>query len=88
MVPHICAPCAILFYFEGGFMEEYDMVQVWKLKIRELELQLELMKKDPQFSEEEINDMKEMIKQAKSEYTKELLLKEKEEKNAKRNQSR
>lgn len=69
-------------------MEEYDMVQVWKLKIRELELQLELMKKDPQFSEEEINDMKEMIKQAKSEYTKELLLKEKEEKDAKRNQSR
>ena len=69
-------------------MEEYDMVQVWKLKIRELELQLELMKKDPQFSEEEINDMKEMIKKAKSEYTKELLLKEKEEKDAKRNQSR
>ncbi len=69
-------------------MEEYDMVEVWKLKIRELELQLELMKKDPQFSEEEINDMKEMIKQAKSEYTKELLLKEKEKTDAKRNQSR
>ena len=51
-------------------MDKYDMVQVWKVKLAELELQKELMIKDNQFTEENLADMDEMIINAKQELAK------------------
>ena len=78
-------PYTILFLFIGGNME-YDMVEVWKTKLLELELQRELMSKDKQFTEEELTNMDNMIKHVKKEYTKAVIEKEKE--NGKNNKNR
>jgi hypothetical protein len=72
-------PCTILFLFLGGFMEEYDMLEIWKEKLRELRYQRKLMSMDKKFSEEELKDMDEMIRQVEKEYAKELIEKEKED---------
>ncbi len=60
-------------------MEEYDMLEIWKEKLRELRYQRKLMSMDKKFSEEELKDMDEMIRQVEKEYAKELIEKEKED---------
>ena len=65
-------------------MDEYKMTDVWKMKLRELEYQLFMMKKDEKFSKEEIQDMKNMIADVKKQYAKALVEEKMEEKNGKK----
>jgi hypothetical protein len=64
--------------------EELNMVDVWKMKLHELRLQQQLMKMDPKFSEEELNDLAKMIESARKEYAKALLEEQKENSNGKK----
>ncbi len=64
--------------------EELNMVDVWKMKLHELRLQQQLMKMDPKFSEEELNDLAKMIESVKKEYSKALLEEQKENSNGKK----
>ena len=65
-------------------MDEYKMTDVWKMKLHELEYQLTLMKKDKKFTEEDIQDMKNMIKDVKKEYAKALVEEKMEAKDGKK----
>ena len=65
-------------------MDEYKITDVWKMKLRELEYQLFMMKKDEKFSKEEIQDMKNMIADVKKQYAKALVEEKMEEKNGKK----
>ena len=60
---------------------DYNMVTVWRNKLAELELQRELMSKDKQFSNVELNDMDEMIKQVKHELANAIIEERKNESN-------
>ena len=60
------------------------MTDVWKMKLRELEYQLFMMKKDEKFSKEEIQDMKNMIADVKKQYAKALVEEKMEAKNGKK----
>ena len=65
-------------------MDEYKMTDVWKMKLRELEYQLFMMKKDEKFSKEEIQGMKNMIADVKKQYAKALVEEKMEEKHGKK----
>ena len=78
-------PYTILFFFFFGNME-YDMVEVWKFKLKELEFQKEMMLKDKQFTEKEIADLDEMIESTKQGLKKAIIEKSKE--NGTNNKSR
>ena len=65
-------------------MDEYKMTDVWKMKLRELEYQLFMMKKDEKFSKEEIQDMKNMIADVKKQYAKALVEEKMEAKDGKK----
>ena len=73
------------FFALGGIME-YDMVEVWKFKLKELEFQKEMMLKDKQFTKKEIADIDEMIESARTELKKAIIEKSKED--GKNNKSR
>lgn len=64
-------PYAILFIF-GGYMEKYNMIEIWKMKLRELYLQEELMKKDNKFTKEELHDLRVIIEYVRNELKKEM----------------
>ena len=53
-------------------MEKYTMIDIWKMKLRELYLQEELMKKDKNFSKEELSDLKVIINYVKKELSSEM----------------
>ena len=67
-------------------MEEYNMLEVWRVKLLELKLQRKLMTMDKQFTKEDLKDMDEMIKQVQKEYAKtyaNILEEQKKQKNEK-----
>ena len=64
--------------------DEYKMTDVWKMKLHELEYQLTLMKMDKKFTQEDIQDMKNMIADVKKEYAKALVQEKMEVKNGKK----
>ena len=63
--------------------DEYKMTDVWKMKLHELEYQLTLMKMDKKFTQEDIQDMKNIIADVKKEYAKALVQEKMEEKHGK-----
>ena len=76
----------ILFCFLGGTMEEYNMLEILRIKLLELRLQRKLMTMDKQFTKEDLKDMDEMIEQVQKEYAKtyaNILEEQKKQKNEK-----
>ncbi len=61
-------------------MEEYSMVEVWKLKLRELRLQKAMMRIDKKFSSEDLDEMDKNIEYVRKELAKAMLEEKKEEK--------
>ena len=64
-------------------MNEYNMLDVLRLKLFELKIQKELMTKDKQFTKEDLDGMDEMIKQLQEEYAKTYASILREQKNVK-----
>ena len=52
--------------------ETYDMKDVLKLKLRELEYEKKFMQMDKKFTKEDIDEINKMIQYIKKEYAKEL----------------
>ena len=53
-------------------MDKYTMIEVWKMKLNELYLQEELMKKDNKFTKEDLADLRFIINYVRSELKKEI----------------
>ena len=53
-------------------MDKYTMIEVWKMKLNELYLQEELMKKDNKFTKEDLADLRAIINYVRSELKKEI----------------
>lgn len=53
-------------------MEKYNMIEIWKMKLKELYLQEELMKKDNKFTIEELRDLRVIIEYVRNELKKEM----------------
>ena len=69
-------------------MEEYNMLEILRIKLLELRLQRKLMTMDKQFTKEDLKDMDEMIEQVQKEYAKtyaNILEEQKKQKNEKTN---
>ena len=60
-------------------MEEYSMVEVWKLKLRELRLQKAMMRIDKKFSSEDLDEMDKNIEYVRKELAKAMLEEKKEQ---------